>query len=270
MPSITISRFTNFIHRRKERYPASKNGLFLVTKGSISFSLAHGVNGSLNSGDFALYTSGEIQDIVINTERGEFSGMCLDFDLSIFQSFLSQYSEIEIPRPSKEYIKFNKSNVNIHQLKELMLTLAELEQPNDFALAKLATALLSLIVEEQPASLAIIANAAQLTVTQKVIRYIEQNIDNDITLDSLADYMGMSPATLKRRLSAENLSFSSLLKVKRISHAATHLRTTNKSITQIAYESGFKSAAHFSTAFKNFHGQTPKDFRVKVENKFNT
>ncbi len=120
------------------------------------------------------------------------------------------------------------------------------------------------MVDKHPSLASTIASAAKLTVTQKVIYYIEQNIENNISLDTLANYMGMSPATLKRRLSAEDLSFSNLLKIKRIAHAATQLRTSNKSITQIAYESGFKSAAHFSTAFKTYHGKTPKDFRTLI------
>jgi AraC-like DNA-binding protein len=141
------------------------------------------------------------------------------------------------------------------------MSLVHSSTQNDYALTQLGLGLLSLMVEQHPALLVIIARASRLTVTQKVIHYIEQNIENNISLDTLANYMGMSPATLKRRLSAEDLSFSNLLKIKRIAHAATQLRTSNKSITQIAYESGFKSAAHFSTVFKTYHGKTPKNFR---------
>ncbi|MDF5607521.1 helix-turn-helix transcriptional regulator, partial [Vibrio parahaemolyticus] len=51
---------------------------------------------------------------------------------------------------------------------------------------------------------------------------------------------------------------------KRINFAATQLRKSEKSITEIAFESGFKSAAHFSTAFKSVYNMTPKDFRNQV------
>ncbi|WP_155487664.1 AraC family transcriptional regulator, partial [Vibrio harveyi] len=34
--------------------------------------------------------------------------------------------------------------------------------------------------------------------------------------------------------------------------------------TQIAFESGFKSAAHFSTAFKSIYSITPKEFRSQI------
>ncbi|MDW2335269.1 AraC family transcriptional regulator, partial [Vibrio sp. 1069] len=125
-------------------------------------------------------------------------------------------------------------------------------------------ALLSLMVEVQPDILSIIDDASSLTASQKAIKYIEKNIEKDITLEGLAAHMSMSIATLKRRLAAENLSFSQILKVKRINYAATQLRVSQKSITEIAFESGFKSAAHFSTAFKSIYNITPKDFRNQV------
>ncbi|MFA0015982.1 helix-turn-helix domain-containing protein [Vibrio lentus] len=264
MSSITVTQFRNFIPRKRERYPASKNGIFIVSKGSISFTLPNGTEASLQAGDFTLYNSGQIKDIDVNTENGEFSATCLDFDLSIFQKFINQSGDLESLRVPQEYIKFDRADIQIRELKELTMSLADSSPKNDYALTQLGLALLSLMVEKHPALLVIIARASRLTVTQKVIHYIEQNIENNISLDTLASYMGMSPATLKRRLSAEDLSFSNLLKIKRIAHAATQLRTSAKSITQIAYESGFKSAAHFSTAFKTYHGKTPKDFRSLI------
>ncbi|MCB5360316.1 AraC family transcriptional regulator [Vibrio lentus] len=264
MSSITVTQFRNFIPRKRERYPASKNGIFIVSKGSISFTLPDGTEASLQAGDFTLYNSGQIKDIDVDTENGEFSATCLDFDLSIFQKFINQSGDLESLRVPQEYIKFDRADIQIRELKELTMSLADSSPKNDYALTQLGLALLSLMVEKHPALLVIIARAARLTVTQKVIHYIEQNIENNISLDTLASYMGMSPATLKRRLSAEDLSFSNLLKIKRIAHAATQLRTSAKSITQIAYESGFKSAAHFSTAFKTYHGKTPKDFRSLI------
>ena len=264
MSSITVTQFRNFIPRKRERYPASKNGIFIVSKGSISFVLPDGTEASLQAGDFTLYNSGQIKDITVDTENGEFSATCLDFDLDIFQKFINQFSDLESTRVPNQYIKFNQADTEICELKELIMSLAHSSTKNDYALTQLGLGLLSLMVEQYPALLVIIARASRLTVTQKVIHYIEQNIENNISLDTLASYMGMSPATLKRRLSAVDLSFSNLLKIKRIAHAATQLRTSTKSITQIAYESGFKSAAHFSTAFKTYHGKTPKDFRSLI------
>lgn len=264
MPSINVTQFRNFTPRKRERYPASRNGIFIVRQGNISFTSPNGNQASLQAGEFALYNSGEIQNVSVHTEHGEFNATCLDFDLSIFQKFINQFDDLESVKAPEKYIKFSSEERELDQLKETLLTLASAPSKNDYAVTQLGLALLSLMVELHPPLLAVISRASKLTVTQKVITYIEQNIENNISLDTVASNMGMSPATLKRRLSAENLSFSNLLKIKRITHAATQLRTSTKSITQIAYESGFKSAAHFSTAFKTYHGKTPKDFRALI------
>ncbi|MCV5225299.1 AraC family transcriptional regulator, partial [Escherichia coli] len=76
----------------------------------------------------------------------------------------------------------------------------------------------------EPNILSIIDDASSLSDSQKAIKYIEGNIEKDITLEGLAAHMSMSIATLKRRLAADDLSFSQILKVKRINFAATQLR----------------------------------------------
>ena len=193
MSSITVTQFRNFIPRKRERYPASKNGIFIVSKGSISFTLPDGTEASLQAGDFTLYNSGQIKDIDVDTENGEFSATCLDFDLSIFQKFINQSGDLESLRVPQEYIKFDRADIQIRELKELTMSLADSSPKNDYALTQLGLALLSLMVEKHPALLVIIARAARLTVTQKVIHYIEQNIENNISLDTLASYMACLP-----------------------------------------------------------------------------
>jgi AraC-like DNA-binding protein len=146
----------------------------------------------------------------------------------------------------------------------LLLIDATNDKASDSTLESLATALVTEITAVSPSHLPILQRACNQSTTQKVIRFIELNIENEVSLDNTSRFLGMSTATLKRRLAAEGLSFSQILKVKRVNYAATKLRLTNKSIAQIAFESGFKSAAHFSTAFKGVQGITPKEFRQRI------
>ena len=54
------------------------------------------------------------------------------------------------------------------------------------------------------------------------------------------------------------------LKQVRLQHATRLLRTTKLSITAIAADCGFQSAAYFSTVFKQAVHQTPREFRKKT------
>ncbi|MGF1753898.1 AraC family transcriptional regulator [Vibrio makurazakiensis] len=262
MPAIKVTHFSAFSSRKRERYPATKNGIFVVTNGTLSFTKPSGLKALLTKGEFALYSTGDISNVKIEPGDGPFTALSIDFDLSIFQFYRNQFDDTDIPKAPDRYLKFDQNDTRICQIKNMILDLASEPEQNDFLLTHLSLSMLALMVKKHPPILSVIAKAAQLTVSQKVISYIDNNLEHNITLDTLAAHMGMSSATLKRRLASEQLSFSSLLKVKRLTYAATQLRITTHSITQIAYEAGFKSAAHFSTAFKNTHGMTPKDFRL--------
>ncbi len=262
MPNIEIIRFNHFTARKSERYTATHNGLYVVEEGSLIINQPSGEQIELNAGDFTLYNSADLRSA--EAKPGLFKALALVFDIGLFSEFKSAHPGVQSETEERRFYPFSsESQSSIVKLKDTLIQLADNKAPQ-YAQGHIALSLLSLMVEVQPDILSIIDDASSLTASQKAIKYIEKNIEKDITLEALATHMSMSIATLKRRLAAENLSFSHILKVKRINHAATQLRVSQKSITQIAFESGFKSAAHFSTAFKSIYSITPKEFRSQI------
>ncbi|WP_117234075.1 helix-turn-helix domain-containing protein [Vibrio maerlii] len=269
MPIVETHLYTHFYERKRDRYPASRNGIYYIESGAMSFTLQNGQRGFLKAGDFTLYSSGAVFDIKTHEEYGPFKAHAVVLDLSIFQEFRNSFDNSVLPYEPEEFYTFQLGNNQPSHLLTTLLEFTKSVQTNEFTLKHVALSLLGCMVHEHPSLYKIIASASQLTVTQKVIHLIERNIEDEITLESMSKRVGMSTATLKRKLASEGLSFSSLLKIKRITHATNQLRSTEKSITQIAYESGFKSAAHFSTAFKGVQGMTPKEFRLKISQESN-
>lgn len=264
MPNIEIIRFNHFTARKSERYTATHNGLYVVEEGALVIHQPNGEQFELQAGDFTLYNSSDLRSAEAIPGENGFKAVALVFDISLFCEFKKAHPGLHSEAEHRRFYPFSpESNLEVTQLKNTLLALASRNAP-DYTQSHIAMALLSLMVEVQPDILSIIDDASSLTASQKAIKYIEKNIEKDITLEGLAAHMSMSIATLKRRLAAENLSFSQILKVKRINYAATQLRVSQKSITEIAFESGFKSAAHFSTAFKSIYNITPKDFRNQV------
>lgn len=96
--------------------------------------------------------------------------------------------------------------------------------------------------------------------------YIMMNItDPDLCFDKVAANCGISPRYLCYILKANNTSFSELLWQNRLPKARDWLvaaRTREYPIHEIAYMSGFKSAAHFSRMFKAAYGLPPREFRA--------
>lgn len=267
MPAIELLTFTHFAPRKQRRYPTAQNGLFCVEKGKLQLHPQAGEACLLAEGEFAFYHSDQFKEALALPGEQGFSAVVLIFTPALLQKFRNSYPLVSATTNQTEFLtKFGATAPALQQLKQLLIESVSRKGPQ-LAQEHLALALLSLMVDAQPQLLESIFAATQFSETQKIICYIEENLDHEISLESLAQHMGMSIATLKRRLAAEEMSFSQLLKIKRISYATNQLRNSHKSINEIATESGFKSAAHFSTAFKALQHMTPKEFRAKVSGK---
>ncbi|ARU54673.1 AraC family transcriptional regulator [Oleiphilus messinensis] len=82
---------------------------------------------------------------------------------------------------------------------------------------------------------------------------------------TIANRLGMSEATLRRKLAAESTSFSEELVDVRLSHALYLLQTSQWSIGRIAAESGYQSQSRFSDRFHKRFGVTPSMIRTTAQ-----
>ena len=88
--------------------------------------------------------------------------------------------------------------------------------------------------------------------------------DPELSFDRVAASCGISPRYLCYVLKANHTSFSKLLWSNRLAKAKDLLMspaTRDYPVHEIAYMSGFKSAAHFSRTFKSAFGCPPRQFR---------
>lgn len=96
--------------------------------------------------------------------------------------------------------------------------------------------------------------------------YILMNLtDPDLCYDKVAVSCGISPRYLCYLLKADNTSFSELLWQNRLQKARDWLVSPgaqDRLIYEIAFMSGFKSAAHFSRVFKTVYGCSPREYRA--------
>lgn len=77
----------------------------------------------------------------------------------------------------------------------------------------------------------------------------------------VAQQLGVSRRTFVRRLSAEGLTFSELLKALRLGLAKRYLADNDLRLSQIAWLLGFQEVSSFSHAFKRWSGKTPSQAR---------
>jgi AraC-like DNA-binding protein len=94
-------------------------------------------------------------------------------------------------------------------------------------------------------------------------RFIAQNLRNaDLTATLIASAVSASEAHLHRLFKSEGISLMRYVWMRRLELAARLLKECNESriqIQEIAYRCGFSTPAHFSRAFKDHYGVSPRD-----------
>ncbi len=97
---------------------------------------------------------------------------------------------------------------------------------------------------------------------QQAVRFINDNYRNDICLDAVAWEVRMSPAHFSRTFKkVMSLSYQDYLNSLKITKANNLLRTSAKSVTEIAAFLGFADLTGFGRIFKKLTGHTPSAFR---------
>ncbi len=94
------------------------------------------------------------------------------------------------------------------------------------------------------------------------IFHIETCYSQNPTLEETANAANLSSSYLSRLFHTQlDMTFSDYLTNVKMRHVKNLLSKTNKSVTQIALETGFCSGDYLSTQFKAKTGMTPKEFR---------
>lgn len=91
-------------------------------------------------------------------------------------------------------------------------------------------------------------------------------LQNDLTLNLLADHIGTTVHTLSQVLNEQlKLRFSEFINSYRTNDAKyLLLHETHLNITEIFYKCGFNNKATFNTSFKKFVGITPTEYRKQL------
>lgn len=103
-----------------------------------------------------------------------------------------------------------------------------------------------------------------------VITYIEQNLDKNINIETLAGLAKMSVYEFRRIFSfVTGVPVSEYVRKRRLSAAAEDLLAGSSTVTEAALKYGYDAPSSFSRAFKEFHGFTPAEIH-KPGNDVNT
>ncbi|HLK39898.1 MAG TPA: AraC family transcriptional regulator ligand-binding domain-containing protein [Polyangiaceae bacterium] len=98
-------------------------------------------------------------------------------------------------------------------------------------------------------------------LVDRVRRLIARDESGFSSLEQVAARIHLSPRTLKRRLAAQGISYSSLLDRERRERALALLRSSRLSIDEVAERLDYSTASTFVRAFHRWTGTTPAAYR---------
>lgn len=98
---------------------------------------------------------------------------------------------------------------------------------------------------------------------RRVIEYVHDNLSTDLSLTAMAEVAAMSPTNLSRAFKKE-MGTSPLQYViaERQEKAAVMLRTTDKAVSEVAWQVGYNDLSRFGQHFKRRFKVTPAQYRI--------
>ena len=97
---------------------------------------------------------------------------------------------------------------------------------------------------------------------KEALTYIESNFQNDISIEEIAAVCGLNRSYFGK-VFRETMGESpqAFLLHYRMARAAQLLKETRLSVGEIAQQVSYDNQLHFSRAFKNVHGVSPREYR---------
>lgn len=98
----------------------------------------------------------------------------------------------------------------------------------------------------------------------RILDEIDNNFDKGINLKDIAEKENLNLCYLSSFIKQQlGIGFQEYVNMKRIEKVIDQLLTTNKTITEIAFSSGFSNTKSLNQLFKKIVYKTPTEFRIK-------
>lgn len=106
------------------------------------------------------------------------------------------------------------------------------------------------------------------TFIEKFRQVVEENIlESDLNVDEIGQRLGLSRVQLYRKIkSLTNYPPNELIRIIRLKAAEQEMLTSDKTISEIAYATGFSSPSYFTKCFREYFNESPSDYLKRLKN----
>lgn len=118
---------------------------------------------------------------------------------------------------------------------------------------------------ENPIQPALLKDNLENVFLQKIVNLIEADLQTEWDIDKLCKALAMSRSQIYRKIKAlTGYSTTQFIRRIRLKHALKMLTNTERTISEIAYATGFNNLSFFSRSFSKVYGKTPSQFREEL------
>lgn len=154
------------------------------------------------------------------------------------------------------------SPCSFSSVKCLLETIYHIFQKGDSISEAFISANITSILNHLLSPSAALPSQTSLSVVEESIAYISEHFREEIHLEHLAKKAALSPFYFTRVFSKETgMTPYQYLISTRITASKFLLKSTDCSIKEIAYQTGFPNVSNFCTTFKKWEGCTPGQYR---------
>lgn len=101
-------------------------------------------------------------------------------------------------------------------------------------------------------------------VISDILQWIESDLSMSLSLDDIARKSGYSKRYFQYMFrKTTGYSVISYIRMKKLTAAATQLKSTREKITDIYLSVGYDDGSVFSRSFQRYFGLTPREYRKK-------
>ncbi len=243
--------------------------LLYITSGSALI-VSDDTQSNVTSGDLVLFRANAVHSIYPIDDKCEFSVLFISIPHVISYAYKEdgmRYSMLLSRFHATNKTVWKKDECAALGIDENFKALTKLSSENFLGKDILTKATVAIIISsilkdlsEQDNANEVFADSSE-SLSKKMddaILYINEHYSEDLTVTSMADRLFMSYSYFSRNFKrVTGRCFKDYLNVTRINNAEMKLRSTSKSVTQIAMECGYNNIAYFSAMYKKLKGISP-------------
>jgi len=245
--------------------------IYFFISGDVTY-LIEGKSYYLEPGNIVLIDSKELHQAVINSEEGFYERIVLWINRSFLKKLSSEKMDLSLCFEDTK--KKNVLNVDFEQQKNIRFILNKIVNLENYKgigyellykayITELMVHINNLLFYEK---LELDTEIKKSNLIDGIIEYVNNNIEEDITVDEIAEKFYLSKFHLSREFKKYTGTTIHRYIVQKKLIEAKELILKEMPIIEVYKKCGFGDYSNFFRAFKNEYGITPKQFYEAMKN----